>query len=115
LGCLLTHPRIPSTEYPCKNPEDREPPSDHIHGLTEDEVSNLTFLTEKGCTCTPRLLGYKALSQADDSWLPGGYVVFILMELLPGIAFDEYHDVWDLPRKERDQFREALLVSLRWV
>jgi hypothetical protein len=113
LRSFLTYLRIPSTEYPCGKPEVRGPPSKNIHNVTKCELSNLKFLTEKGCTCTPRLLGYRAAVQADDSWLPGGYVIFILLEQVPGISFNDYQDFWALPREERDQFRKALLVSLR--
>lgn len=77
--------------------------------MTISEVERLEQLTEAGCTSTPRLLGYQRLTQNDSMWLPDGYLVCILMELVPGISLENF---WELPRSERDQARNAFRVAL---
>jgi hypothetical protein len=42
-------------------------------------------------------------------WLPGGYIVYILMELLPGEPLEYF---WELPLKERDEVRKAFRTAL---
>ncbi len=77
--------------------------------MTALEVDRLDRLTDLGCTSTPRLLDYERTIQDDKMWLPGGYMVYILMELLPG---DPVYDFWALPWKERDEVRKAFRPAL---
>jgi hypothetical protein len=62
-----------------------------------------------GCTSTPRLIDYERVRQDDSMWLPGGYIVYMLMELLPGEPLEYF---WELPRKERDEVRKAFRTAL---
>jgi hypothetical protein len=65
-----------------------------VNELTLAETNTLKKLSEAGCSSTPRLLAYQRLTQNDEMWLPGGYVVFILIQLMPGISLEDF---WDLP------------------
>lgn len=42
-------------------------------------------------------------------WFRGGYIVYILMELLPGESLEYF---WYFPREERDEIRKAFRVAL---
>ena len=101
--------RIPGTQYPHPNPRKRGPISKDVNEVTISEVERLEQLTEAGCSSTPRLLGYQRLTQNDSMWLPDGYLVCILMELVPGASLENF---WELPRSERDQARKAFRVAL---
>lgn len=83
-----------------------------MNQATLSEIARLERLTEAGCTSTPRLLDYQRINQTNKMWLPGGYMVCILMELLPGISLENF---WVLPREERDQIRNAFRVALEYV
>ncbi|KAE8153515.1 hypothetical protein BDV25DRAFT_136806 [Aspergillus avenaceus] len=51
----------------------------------ERELDNLTRLTEGGCTATPRLIDSNMVRQDNGYLNPGGYIVVLLMEKLPGM------------------------------
>ncbi|KAL2011096.1 hypothetical protein VTN00DRAFT_3814 [Thermoascus crustaceus] len=48
------------------------------------ETYNLQKLTEGGCSSTPKLIDYEIFRQGEHDPVPGGYIVFILMEKVPG-------------------------------
>lgn len=79
--------------------------------VTALEIDRVDRLTDLGCTSTPRLIDYEGMAQDDGMghWMPGGYIVYILMELLPGIPI---YDFWVLPREERDGIRTAFQTAL---
>ncbi|KAK2756113.1 hypothetical protein FQN54_005521 [Arachnomyces sp. PD_36] len=72
---------------------------------TMREIEALQRLTDAGCPSTPALYGWKQEKQCPEMWVPGGHIVYILMEKLPGINLRSFFV--DLDRKERDQCREA--------
>ncbi|OJD24128.1 hypothetical protein ACJ73_04509 [Blastomyces percursus] len=74
------------------------------------EWVNLRDLTERGCTCTPRLLDIASLDQAENYPVPGGFMFFIVMERLPGRNLVNFAD---LPMPERDQVRLAFAKAIR--
>jgi hypothetical protein len=92
--------RILGTEFPHPNPQKHGPISEDVNQATVEEVEWLEQPTEAGCTSTPRLLAYQRLNQTEKQWLPGGYVVCILMQLVPGISLECFRE---LPREERDE------------
>ena len=101
--------RIPETEYPHTVLAKRGAPAENVTVITALEIDCLDILTELGCTSTPRLIDYEQKIQDDDMWLPGGYIVYILIELLPKISLDDF---WELPRHERDEVRKAFHTAL---
>jgi hypothetical protein len=68
----------------------------------------MTHLTEFGCLSTPRLLDVAKNKQAEDMCLPGGYMLFILMEKLPGKMI---LDFWDYDLETRNRIRAAFKDS----
>lgn len=76
-----------------------------MYVLTQNEIEALETLTTAGCSRAPTLYSWYQGKQDWESWVPDGYVVYILMEKLPGIVVMDFFG--DLDRKERDQFRES--------
>ncbi|RMJ25401.1 hypothetical protein PHISP_03718 [Aspergillus sp. HF37] len=79
--------------------------------LATNEIDALSALTAAQCSSTPALLAWKQDTQDCDSGVPGGFAVFMLMELLPGVRVENF--MRELARDERDAlrvcFREAWL------
>ncbi|RFU29386.1 hypothetical protein B7463_g6961, partial [Scytalidium lignicola] len=69
------------------------------------EIEALEILTKAGCSSTPSLLAWKEEKQDQDSWVPGGCIIYILMEKLPGITVDNFYG--QLDREERDEMRRS--------
>jgi hypothetical protein len=100
--------RIPGTDF--SHSRDPWPVSKGLNPVTRQEINYLETLTKLGCTSTPRLLGLKDDdTQGKNMWLPGGYIVYILMQLVPGVSLEDF---WELPRDERDQARKAFRTAL---
>ena len=82
---------------------------------TEQECTSLENLTEVECTVTPKLIIIQQNFQ-DESilrskggssyWMPGGYVVWIVMEKLPAIPLN-LGIYWGLPAQERKALRAS--------
>lgn len=79
-----------------------------LDGPTEAEIYALEHLSKRGCSSAPTLLAWKHGVQAEHQWVPGGYVVYILMNKLPGVPVD---NIAGLPRDERDSLRKAFKES----
>lgn len=82
--------------------------STSVNTIAETELQFLTHLTEHGCSSTPQLLDTVKVQQPDSMCLPGGYILFILMEKLPGKMIMDY---WDYDRETRDRIRAAFKAS----
>lgn len=64
----------------------------------ESEIKALQLLTQAACSSAPALLAWKQEKQNADMWLPDGYIVYLLVNKLPGIRPES---VEFLPRLER--------------
>ncbi|KAL1989079.1 hypothetical protein VTN96DRAFT_5842 [Rasamsonia emersonii] len=63
------------------------------------ELEALQKLTEKECPSASTLLNHKQERQSQETLVPGGHILYILMKYLPG---DPLHDIyWRLPKEER--------------
>ncbi|KAL8993365.1 MAG: hypothetical protein Q9169_006398 [Polycauliona sp. 2 TL-2023] len=124
---------VPYVLPPSDNPKERakEASGMRLNGATTCEIETLKGLTAAGCSVTPSLLGIKMevqdksilafKSTGDDDywvydrdwWLPGGYIVYILMTKLPAQPL-QYRTFWDdsiFNRQERDDVRAAFKRS----
>lgn len=72
--------------------------------LATNEITSLATLTSANCTSTPRLLAWKQEKQASDAGVPGGYIVYVLMAMVPGVRVGNFFR--ELGREGRDEFRE---------
>lgn len=101
------------------NPWDYEPGLDYsvykspfISVWSHTEVTVLQYLTLKGCKCTPLYIGHEVRVQSDHDYLPGGYVVYTLMEKLPGINLVDWPD---FPLEKRNRVRIAFGKAIRYA
>ncbi|PGH33747.1 hypothetical protein GX50_03404 [[Emmonsia] crescens] len=68
------------------------------------EILRLKYFNEKDCSVTPLLLHKEKIIQGPNLPIPGGYIVFIVMEKVPGVPLTDF---WTYDRPKRDRFREA--------
>lgn len=52
------------------------------------ELDALKDLTENKCTATPKLLGYRFDKQDGNDLAPGGYIMYLVWEKVPGDPLD---------------------------
>ncbi|OOQ90521.1 hypothetical protein PEBR_04313 [Penicillium brasilianum] len=67
-------------------------------------------LTEKGSSDTPKLLGYKIGKQDRSGLVPGGFITWLVWEIVPGLRLGDGNGAdpfWALERGERNQVRSA--------
>ena len=125
-GCVIhSWPTDPIPRIPCDYP----PPHDcqegakyaqrnDYHISTRDEIVALKRLTKAQCPAAPKLLDIKEGIQnkpmlrsgwtgKEEIWVPGGYVVWILMEKLPGVDLAEFFMPGKHSPQERQEIREA--------
>ncbi|KAL8848578.1 MAG: hypothetical protein Q9221_006411 [Calogaya cf. arnoldii] len=119
---------------PSRNPRERakEASGMRFNVGTTREIETLKKLTTAGCSVTPNLLGVKidvqdnlagasrskSATEADRHhdikwWMPGGYIVYILMTKLQAQPLD-INTFWDgrtFSRQDRDDIRKAFQKS----
>lgn len=78
--------------------------------MASNEVKALQILTNAGCSSTPSLLAWKQDKQSRNMWVPGGHILYILMEKLPGFCPKCFYI--ELDWAERDELKEAWLYVL---
>jgi hypothetical protein len=71
---------------------------------TEQEIEALSILTKAGCSSSPALVTWKQEQQGKHDWVPGGYIVYILMSKVPGIRV---HPLQDFSLQEREAIRTS--------
>lgn len=65
------------------------------------------------CTSTPHLLAWKQGRQNSDSGVPGGYIVYMVMGVVPG---ERIVNVFrELGREERGEFRRGFKEAWLYV
>ncbi|KAL8949738.1 MAG: hypothetical protein Q9222_004184 [Ikaeria aurantiellina] len=101
-----------------------------LNSASENEIEILQRLTAAHCSVTPSLLAFKIDAQ-DDSvlsakgkpkfgkawgeskrwWMPGGYIVYILMTKLNAEPLD-INAFWAFSRQQRDDIRRKCKISV---
>jgi len=59
--------------------------TEKLNDFTQNEIDVLMKLTGDGCSFAPKLMAWKQEKQEKHMPVPDGYVVYILMEKLPGV------------------------------
>lgn len=95
-------------------PEYNESEKKNVNYLTEQELQNLQVLTKTGCSSAPKLLAEAMFTQPEDMCDPGGYVMCIVMEALPGVPLDP-NEYGEFDREKRDRIRKAFQLALMYV
>ena len=79
------------------------------------ELASLLDLTEKGSSVTPKLLGHKTGTQDRSALVPGGFIIWLVWEILPGLRLSDSDGAgpfWGLESYEREQVRVSFLNAL---
>ncbi len=83
---------------------------------TEMEITALNRLTRVKCPYTPKLLSLLRKEQDSTTWVPGGWLIFILMEKVPGVSpLNFWKPTEDRPamtRSQRDEVRAGFKAAL---
>ena len=112
----LIHFRIPHSERPGPDPLQRaDDASEQWNDDTEDEIQALEDLTEAGCAAAPKLLSWTEEQQDNTMWVPGGYIVYILMEKLPGAPPMDFWVEGRYSLEDRNAIRAAFRKALRYA
>ncbi|KAF3480057.1 uncharacterized protein GIQ15_05404 [Arthroderma uncinatum] len=106
---LQVPPEYPASKIPAvrKRLASTEPSS-----WTNQEVGSLRHFNKKGCKVTPKLFNVKrSLQEWGHSPVPGGYIMFIVMEKVPGVPLTHF---WEYDMAKRNKIRAAFRKSLDW-
>ncbi|OOQ89245.1 hypothetical protein PEBR_17005 [Penicillium brasilianum] len=79
------------------------------------ELASLLDLTEKGSSITPKLLGYKTGTQDRSGLVPGGFIIWLVWEIVPGLRLGDHNGAgpfWSLESDERERVRLSFLKAL---
>ncbi|CAI7672819.1 unnamed protein product [Penicillium palitans] len=79
------------------------------------ELASLLDLTEKGSNITPKLLAYKTSTQDRSGLVPGGFITWLVWEIVPGLRLgdgDGAGPFWGLEDHEREEVRRSFLNAL---
>lgn len=79
-----------------------------------NEEMGLLTLTKLGCESAPRLINYKRNTQNDYGHVPGGFVVYLVTEKLPGIRLSQ-EEYWGFLKEKRQEIREAFKTAFEYV
>lgn len=77
---------------------------------TPPELVAYKTLTEKRSTVTPHLVGYLEEKQDSSASVPGGFLVSVAWEQVPGVQLGNNRGeniFWDMSRDQRDIIRKA--------
>ncbi|KLJ13654.1 hypothetical protein EMPG_11417 [Blastomyces silverae] len=103
--------QVPSEYPPSFNPDVRaslaqQQPS----GWALQEIQSLRYFNAKNCTVVPKLLNVVMSWQSEpDMPIPKGYLVFIVMERVPGVPLDKF---WSYELPKRHKIRASFLDAL---
>ncbi|PGG96556.1 hypothetical protein AJ79_09536 [Helicocarpus griseus UAMH5409] len=100
--------QVPPELPPSFNPKVRAQLAESVPaGWTRKKLHSLTHFNEKKCTVVPKLLNVVSSWQdGPEMPVPNGYLVFIVMEELPGVSLADY------PPEKRDKIRASFKTSL---
>lgn len=82
--------------------------------FTPRELIALLDLTKKRSSNTPKLLEYKIGTQHCAGLVPGGFVIWLVWEIVPGIRLGDSEGAdsfWGLDNFEREQVRSVFIKA----
>jgi hypothetical protein len=86
--------------------------------LIPQELLAYQELTSQNLGFTPKLLGYKTTTQDKTGLVPGGFVIWLVWEMVPGLRLGSKdifgsHAFWDLDDGEREEIRQHFERNLQ--
>ncbi|CEJ58960.1 hypothetical protein PMG11_07599 [Penicillium brasilianum] len=97
-----------SAKYPCCDPRARTRKA--IMRIYVQVPHRKTEMDDAGSSDTPKLLGYKIGKQDRSGLVPGGFITWLVWEIVPGVRLGDGNGAdpfWAQERGERDQVRSA--------
>ena len=101
--------QIPTEADP--NPIPHPGPSD----TTTHELAALKIFTAAKTPFAPHLITFKTETQGPEGKVPGGYVTFTVMSMMPGLTLYPELKYWNLMNEERDDIVRGFLGALKGV
>ncbi|OJD23542.1 hypothetical protein ACJ73_05107 [Blastomyces percursus] len=103
--------QVPSEYPPSLNPSVRASlAQQRPSGWALQEIQSLRYFNAKKCTVVPKLLNVVRSWQSEpDMPIPTGYLVFIVMEKVPGVPLVKF---WEYDCPKRDKIRASFCRSL---
>ncbi|OQD95336.1 hypothetical protein PENSOL_c021G05409 [Penicillium solitum] len=83
--------------------------------FTPPELNAYQDLTQNHSSNTPKLIGYKTGTQDRSGLVPGGFIIWLVWEIVPGLRLgddDGAGPFWALESEEREQVRTAFVNAL---
>ncbi|KAJ9314530.1 hypothetical protein DTO271D3_5268 [Paecilomyces variotii] len=102
--------QIPYAGSEFELPTVRRRQADGFDRFAHNEFRSLKTLTSNHCESTPSLLDYKYEKQDDFGPVPGGFILYLLMNELPGVRLTD-DGFGNLERAERDKIRQSFKVA----
>ena len=83
--------------------------------FTPPELIAYLDLTQKRSSNTPKLIGYKTGTQDRSGLVPGGFIIWLVWEIVPGLRLGDSNGAglfWGLESYEREQVRAVFIKAL---
>lgn len=77
------------------------------------EIEALKAFADTNAPSLPHLIAWKTEEQTSEGPLPGGYITYTLMNLMPGQHLLDLK-FWSMPEELKDEIRTAFLVVIRY-
>lgn len=106
------------SRIPCEGPEHqpadmraRQASTSYENDLDiTSQVYALEILTDHGCESTPGILARKEDLQKEIDLVPGGYIIYVLMNYLPGKQLSKGF-FWNIEYSVREEIRQAFKTA----
>ena len=82
---------------------------ENLDHYADSELRGYKKLDQERCTSVPSLINYKIEKQDANGLIPDGYLVFLLLEQVPGVRLDSVY--WDLSSSERQKIRRSFRIA----
>ncbi|KAM5458249.1 hypothetical protein MaudCBS49596_000161 [Microsporum audouinii] len=102
--------QVPPEYPPNRDPEALKKLASNVPSfLTNGEVGALKHFNKAGCKVTPKLIDVIPALQPFNCPVPDGYIVFIVMEKVPGVPLSNF---WKYDLAKREKIRAAFRLSM---
>lgn len=81
---------------------------------TAAELEALQRFADTNTPSLPHLVAWKKVVQGADGPMPGGYLAYVVMTLMPGRDLMELK-FWSMTEAQREEIRDAFLVAIKSV
>lgn len=111
-GYMRIYMQIPYVSTETRYPDTR---ATQATTYSPHEFEAYKILSQKRSTITPKLLGYKEETQDSSVLVPGGFITWLVWEIVPGIQLGDAVGAatfWGLAIGEREEIRQIFQRTL---